>query len=316
MKTTYALFLGCTIPVRLKQYEKASRAVLGKLGIELVGIADFNCCGYPLRNIDRSAFVLSSARNIALAERLGLDVLTLCQCGFGTMRMAAYLLNEDLELKAGINRVLSKENLTYSGRIRIQHLLGVLFRDVGLEAIKARMSRTYSNLKVAAHYGCHALRPSRVMQFDDPVAPSMFDRLVAVTGAESLDWPMKLDCCGGPLKGTDDRMALDFAEKKLEDALEAGARCLTTACPFCQIQFDTVPLRMAFERGGRHYLPSILYPQLLGLCLGLDRTDLGLESNCGDMSPIETCLNDAADAAGSGDKADATPRIMTAAAAV
>ena len=286
----FSIFLGCNIPVRLKQYETASRAVLRELGVELVDIEEFNCCGYPLRNIDLKAFVLSSARNLALAERQNLDMITLCKCGYGTLRMADHLLKEDAALREEINAVLAKEGLKYGADIQIKHLLAVLFNDVGIEAIKKKIIRSYENLKIATHYGCHALRPSNVVQFDDPVGPSLFDQLVEVTGAESVDWPTKLDCCGGPLLGTNDELSLDFTEKKLADARRAGAQYLTTGCTFCQVQFDTVQMMMATEKGTNHHVPSILYPQLLGLCMGLDKDALKLESNQIDITGIEGFL--------------------------
>ena len=226
----FALFLGCNIPVRLKQYETSSRAVLRELGVTLVDIPEFNCCGYPLRNIDFKAFVLSSARDLDLAERQGLDMLVLCKCGYGTLRTADHLLKENASLREEINAILGKEGLKYEGDVQVRHLLSVLFNDVGIEAIKEKITRPYENLKIATQYGCHALRPSKVVQFDDPVAPSLFDQLVEVTGAESVDWSTKLECCGGPLLGTNDQLSFEFAEKKLADAKRAGAQYLATVC--------------------------------------------------------------------------------------
>ncbi len=286
----FASFLGCNIPVRLKHYESASRAVLRELGVELVDIAEFNCCGYPLRNIDLKAFVLSSARNLALAERQNLNMMILCKCGYGTLRMADHLMREDAPLREEVNALLTREGLKYEGDIQVKHLLSVLFKDVGIETIKEKITRPYENLKIATHYGCHALRPSNIVQFDDPVAPSLFDQLVEVTGAESVDWPTKLDCCGGPLLGTNDELSLDFTEKKLADARKAGAQYLTTGCTFCQVQFDTVQKMMATEKGTNHYVPSILYPQLLGLCMGIDKSVLGLDSNQIDVTGVENFL--------------------------
>jgi heterodisulfide reductase subunit B2 len=278
MSKRFAIFLGCNIPARLKQYETSSRAVLSQLDVDLVDIPDFNCCGYPLRNINRNAFLLSSARNMALAEQQNLDLLTLCQCGYGTFRMAEYLMARDAVLKEEINNILSKEGLRYEGKIEIRHLLSLFYHDIGLDAIKEKIEKPYENLQVAVHYGCHALRPSNVVRFDDPVAPTLFDRLVEITGAESIAWPTKLDCCGGPLSGIHDSLSLDFAEIKMEDARKAGAHCIATACPYCQIQFDTIPKRMVFERGEDHRIPAILYPQLLGLSMGIDADILGVDS--------------------------------------
>ena len=286
----YALFLGCNIPVRLKHYESASRAVLRELGVELIDIPEFNCCGYPLRNIDLKAFVLSSARNLALAERQNLNMIILCKCGYGTIRMADHLIREDKHLREEVNRILAKEGLSYNADTQVKHILSVLFNDVGIEVIKEKITRPYENLKIATHYGCHALRPSNIVQFDDPVAPSLFDQLVEVTGAESVEWSTKLDCCGGPLLGTNDELSWNFTEKKLADARMAGAHYLTTGCTFCQVQFDSVQKMVATEKDTNHHVPTILYPQLLGLCMGLDKNLLGLDSNQIDITGIEGFL--------------------------
>ncbi len=286
----FAIFLGCNIPIRLKQYERASRAVLQELGVSLVDIPEFNCCGYPLRNIDLKAFVLSSARNLALAERQNLNMVVLCKCGYGTFRMAEYLMKESAALREEVNRILRKEGLKYQGDIQVKHILSVLSEDLGVEAIKEKIKRPYQNLRIATHYGCHALRPSNVVKFDDPVAPSLFDRLVEVTGAESIDWSAKLDCCGAPLLGTNDELSLGFTQKKLTDAKSAGADYLTTGCAFCQIQFDTVQETIAAEEGTNSQLPSILYPQLLGLCMGIDKKTLGLDMNRIDITGAEGFL--------------------------
>lgn len=286
----YALFLGCNIPIRLKQYETSSRAVLQELGVTLVDIPDFNCCGYPLRNIDLKAFVLSAARNLALAERQNLDMVVLCKCGYGTLRMAGHLMKENAPLREEVNAILSREGLKYKGDIQVKHLLSILFHDVGTETIREKVTRPYQNLKIATHYGCHALRPSKIVQFDDPVSPSLFDQLVEATGAESVDWPTKLDCCGGPLLGTHDELSLDFTQKKLADAKRAGAHYLTTGCTFCQVQFDAVQKTMEPGPGLNHHLPSILYPQLLGLCMGIKKVALGLDSNEIDITGVENFL--------------------------
>jgi len=285
-----AIFLGCNIPIRLRQYETASRAVLEKLGVTLVDIPEFNCCGYPLRNIDLKAFVLSSARNLALSERENLNLVVLCKCGYGTFRMAEYLMKENRRLREEVNRILAKEGLKYEAKVQVRHLLSVLFHDVGTDAIKGKVLRPYEDLKIATHYGCHALRPSPIVQFDDPVAPSLFDQLVELTGAESVDWSSKLECCGAPLLGTNDALSLDFTEKKLTDARSAGAHYLTTGCVFCQLQFDTIQKEMATNGGTNHQVPPILYPQLLGLCMGLDQEILGLDNNDIDVTGVQDFL--------------------------
>ncbi|MBW2039731.1 MAG: CoB--CoM heterodisulfide reductase iron-sulfur subunit B family protein [Deltaproteobacteria bacterium] len=287
----FALFFGCTIPARLSQYESSARAILGKLDVGLVDIREFNCCGYPLRNINFKAFVLLSARNLALAEKEHLNIMTLCQCCFGSLKKANHLLKEDRSIRKEVNSILKREGLKYEGEIEVRHLLQILYHEVGVESIQGKIEKRYEGLKIAAHYGCHVLRPSQIMQFDNPVSPTLFDQLVGVTGAESIYWSTKLDCCGAPLWGINDELSIDLTKKKLEDGKQSGADYLCVACPYCQIQFDTVQKMILVKQGGNHHLPSILYPQLLGLCMGIDREILGLNINQVPIKGIEDFLS-------------------------
>jgi len=287
----YAFFLGCNIPARLKQYESSSRAILGRLGVELIDIKDFNCCGYPLQNIDFKASVLSATRNLALAEKENLNMIVLCKCGFGMLKHADHLIKEDPSLKKEINDILKKEGLEFKEGIEIKHLLSVLYHDVGIDSIKEKITKPYNELKIATHYGCHALRPSEIVEFDNPINPTLFDKLVEVTGAESIFWESRLDCCGAPLFGSNDDLSMDLTKKKLLNAKESGADYLCDACAYCHMQFDTVQMMLNNVKGGNHLLPSILYPQLLGLSLGIDGETLGLEMNQIDITSIEGFLS-------------------------
>jgi heterodisulfide reductase subunit B2 len=275
----FALFLGCNIPARLPQYESSAKAVLENLGVELTEIKEFNCCGYPLRNIDFKSFVLASARNLALAEKEGLNIMSLCKCCLGSLKKVDHLLKENDGLREDVNRILGKEGLTYNGEIDVKHLLSVLYHDVGVASIEEKIEKPFEGLKIATHYGCHVLRPSNVVQFDDPVAPSIFDELVEVTGAQSIDWTAKLECCGAPLLGINDDLSTDLTAKKLLNGKKSGADYLCTACPYCQMQFDTVQKKILSKYDIDGALPSILFPQLLGLSMGIDGETLGITMN-------------------------------------
>jgi heterodisulfide reductase subunit B len=275
----FALFLGCNIPVRLSQYETSTKAVLGRLGMGLAEIKQFNCCGYPMRNFDHKTFVLAAARNLALAEKKSLNILSLCKCCYGSLKKADHLLKEDASLREEINLILKKEYLEYRGDLEVKHLLSLLYQDVGIEVIKEEIEKPFSGLNIATHYGCHALRPSQIVAFDDPVAPTIFDQLVEVTGAESISWPAKLDCCGAPLWGINDDLSMDLTAKKLKDGKQSGAEYICAACTYCHIQFDTVQQMILSTRGNNLTLPSVLYPQLLGLSMGMDEKTLGLSMN-------------------------------------
>ena len=286
----FALFQGCNIPARVRQYADATQAICNKVDIELIEMDTFNCCGYPARNIDHRTFVLSAAKNLAVAEMAGLDMLVMCKCCYGALKKAEHVLGDDQDLKESINTVLAKEKLHYEGRAGIKHLLMVLHRDVGIENLKASISKTFAGLQIAVSYGCHALRPSNVTGFDDPVSPNIFDELVEITGAFSVDWTRKLDCCGAPLTGINDQLAMDMAAKKIASAKEAGAHYLCTACPYSHIQFDWVQHRMAANFEKYEPLAAILYPQLIGLCMGIDQTTLGLSNNRLELADISSFL--------------------------
>jgi len=282
----YALFLGCNIPARVQQYETSARSVLAELGVDIEDIKEFNCCGYPLRNSDFKTFVLFSARNLALTEKLGLNMITLCKCCYGSLKMAEHHMKEDPLLKDEINEILAKEGLEYNGNLEIKHFLSVLYSDIGINTLKEKITMSFKDIKIATHYGCHALRPSNIMQFDNPVSPVIFDRLVELTGAKSIDWSLKLECCGAPVLGINDDLSMNLTEKKLTDGKKAGADYLCTACPWCHLQFDSVQKMMIEQRRLNNHLPAILFPQLLGLAMGIDKQTLGINMNQIDISAI------------------------------
>jgi heterodisulfide reductase subunit B2 len=271
----YSLFPGCKIPYYVPQYETASRLVLKAFGLELEEL-EFNCCGYPIRFLDFKAFIFSSARNIALAGQRGLPLLCLCKCCYGTLRYADLLLKKNEPLLKEVNGLLTPEGLRYPERVEIKHLLTVLFEDIGPETISKKNIRPFQSLKVAAHYGCHILRPRDVVQFDNPFNPTKFERLVEATGASTVDWSLRTQCCGESLWEKNKELSLALTTKKIENAQVYGADVLCVACTHCQMQFDRVGETMKNEAGEDQGVPSILYPQLLGLSLGLDGEALGL----------------------------------------
>ena len=286
----FALFQGCNIPARVSQYADATLAVCRKLEIELVEINEFNCCGYPARHIDHRAFVLSAAKNLALAEKSGLEMMVMCKCCYGSLKKAENVLAEDPDLKKDINAVLAKEKLHYEGRGAVKHLLTALHRDVGIDKLKPVIINNFSGLQIAVSYGCHALRPSNITRFDDPVSPGIFDELVEITGAFSVDWARKLDCCGAPLTGINDRLAMDMAARKITSARDAGADYICTACPYTHIQFDWVQKQMAADSDNWQTVAPILYPQLLGLCMQIEPSTLGLSNNRLEIADITSFL--------------------------
>ncbi len=284
----FALFIGCNIPARLGQYLTSARAVLDRLGIELVDFRSFGCCGYPLRAVDQKGYLLSSARNLAIAEKAGLEMLALCKCCFGSLKKATRVLEENPSLKEEINRFLQREGLRYQGRVQVKHLLSVLYHDLGLKTIQNKIIRPYQGLKIAPQVGCHALRPSPITQFDDPIHPVLFDALVRVTGAESLVWDSRLDCCGAPLRGVNDVVSRQRGRDKIIKSREAGADYLCTACPFCHLQFEAVRKEQTVSERSGEPAALVLYTQLLGLSMGLDREILGSQEGSAEIESLRS----------------------------
>lgn len=274
----FAFFPGCKIPFYLNEYGQATRSVLAALDVRLEEM-EFSCCGYPVRHLNFESFILSAARNLALAERKDLTILTPCKCCFGNLKHADHWMRERNGLREDVNGMLRKEGLEWTGTGQVRHLLSVLAEDVGLGPLKVRVKHPLNGLKVAVQYGCHALRPGNIVQFDNPLAPKMFENLISLTGAENVTGSRRLECCGAPLWEKNHDLSIELMKKKIADAGEAGADCLCTACTYCQIQFDTVQRTVRAEHNDGEPMPSILYPQLLGMSFGLPRAALGMEAS-------------------------------------
>ena len=276
----------CTTPVFLQQYESSTNAILAKLGIEVVDIKEFGCCGYPLKNSSKKAYAACSARNLSLAQERNLNIMTFCNCCYRTLKHVDALMSEDAELRKDINKTLGKEGLRYEGGVKVRHLMEVLYEDIGILKIQKEIVSVYKDLKIAVHYGCHVLRPRELNRFSDPGTRSIFDQLVALTGVLTTPWQSQLECCGSPMLGVDNELSMDLLERKIADARLSGADFLCVACPYCQLQFDRVQRMLISERKGNRPIPSILYTQLLGLALGIDGETLGIEKNELDISGI------------------------------
>ncbi|WP_319583641.1 CoB--CoM heterodisulfide reductase iron-sulfur subunit B family protein [uncultured Pseudodesulfovibrio sp.] len=274
----YAYFPGCKIPHHLPQYGDSVRAVCRSLDVELVDI-EFNCCGYPVRHESELASVFSAACNFALAERAGVPIMTPCKCCFGNLKYAASRLHENAYLAGEVEGLLAREGLAMPQRFEVRHLLTVLDSDVGAETLAERATLPLYGVKVACHYGCHALRPGKVTGFDDPLAPTVFERVVTALGAQTVDWALRLECCGHPLRGRDDVISESLMRRKLESANDAGAHVLATACTYCQMQFDVERDRHPFNSPWRTMPPAVLVSQLVGAALGFEEARLGLSRN-------------------------------------
>jgi heterodisulfide reductase subunit B len=270
----YLIFLGCAIPYRVSSFEISSRKVLDRLGVELVEMPEFNCCGLPLDPVSHETMLIMAAKNLALAERQGLNILTLCPGCAGTLKKVNKILKADKALKEEINTHLKEVNLEFKGTIEAKHLLQLLKEDVGIEKIKNSVVKPLTNLKVAEHNGCHILRPKEFIGFDDPEDPQTLKMLIEATGATCLDYIDETECCGAPSVGVSDKVALALAKDKLSHVKQVDAQALITICPFCHIMYDTNELRIEKLFNETYGIPILHYPQLLGLAMGMTPEEL------------------------------------------
>ncbi len=285
-ESKYLIFLGCAIPYRVAAFEISARRVLATLGVRLEEMPEFNCCGLPLDPVSHEMMLILAARNLALAEQKGLDIITLCPGCAGTLKKVNRTLKEDSALRDEINSHLKEAGLEFKGTQNTKHFMQVLIEDVGLESVKNSVKRPLAMLKVAEHNGCHILRPKEFIGFDDPENPQTLRTLVEATGARCLDYMDETECCGAPSVGVSDKVALQLARDKLNHVKSVEAEAMVTICPFCHIMYDTNELRIEKTFNETYGIPILHYPQLLGLAMGLKPCELALDELRVDASKV------------------------------
>jgi heterodisulfide reductase subunit B len=278
--TRYALYLGCTVPVRGINYEVSARKVAERLGVELVDVDGFSCCGFPAKPLNWEIGLLMAARNLALAEAQGLDVLTLCSACTGTLTEANHRLKEDAKLRTWANEQLAEMGHSYAGTVRVRHFARMLYEEVGVDVLREAVTMDLSDFGFAPHYGCHYLKPSHLYDgFDDPENPQSLDRLIEATGARVVRYEDEGQCCGGGILGFDEETALLVTKQKLDHVTAAGADGLVLICPFCAVMYEANQRRVESLYETTYKLPVLYYPQLLGLAMGFSLDEMGIKLN-------------------------------------
>ncbi|MCK4575441.1 CoB--CoM heterodisulfide reductase subunit B [candidate division WOR-3 bacterium] len=276
----YAFFMGCTIPARAMNYEIATRKIADKLGIELVDLLDFSCCGLPVKSVDFFTSIVMAAKNIAVAEEKGLDMCVLCNGCAVTLVEANHLLKHDEEMKKKVNVELAKIGREFKGTIETKHLARILYEDVGVDKIKKEIKYPLDDFKFAAHYGCHYFKPSVVFEkFDDPEFPVSIDKLIEATGAPPVQYSTKTDCCGGGILAVSQDIALKMTKTKLDELHEINVDALISVCPFCSVMYDANQKSVEKDFEGEYDIPVLYYPQALGLALGIPSQELEFKRN-------------------------------------
>jgi heterodisulfide reductase subunit B len=277
-----SLFLGCVIPNRYPGIEMATKLCLAKMDIDCVELKGASCCPAPglFRSFDKASWLALAARNIVLSEEMDRDILTICNGCFSTLADANRILKNDTFLREQTNGHLAKTGREFKGNIDIRHIIEYLYTEMGPERIRNHVERPL-NIRVAIHYGCHLLKPSRERGLGSFERPEFFDELVECLGATSVDYPDKNECCGagGGVRSALKEDSLKLAQHKLSRIKDAGIDCIVNACPFCHMQFDTGQEEIRQITGIEYNIPILHYTQLLGLALGFSPRMLGINLN-------------------------------------
>ena len=280
----YALYPGCVMPTEQYALEMSVREVIPHFDIELVNLKGFSCCGEPIKSVNQMLTLTLSARNLAITEKEGLDVLAPCPMCHLALSNCKRILDTDPSMNERVNKFLEDEGLKYSGTANIIHTVELLHNVIGIEKIKEKVKKPLKDLKVATHYGCHLFRPSEVGRPVDSENPQEMETILKAIGAKPIVYPEKLDCCGGLLTANLPESALTKTGQKLQRVQEQGFDVFIDVCPWCHRQYDAKQTKAGETVAAKLEVPVLYLTQLLGLSLGISKEKLGLDLN---LSPVD-----------------------------
>jgi heterodisulfide reductase subunit B len=279
----YAFFLGCMIPNRYPNIELSIRNSMANLGVELVDMNGASCCPAPgaIRSFSNRFWLAAAARNISIAEEMGLDIVTGCNGCYGTLKEANKTLRQSEAKKEWVNKILKEAGAKeYRGTIEIKQLVEALYADVGTQRI-SELIENPRPLRAAVHYGCHIVKPTELRRWGATENPRFLDELVEATGARSVEYKDKQMCCGagGGVRSSNLVVAIDMIREKLRNIKAANVDCIVDCCPFCHMQLEGGQLEIKKQFGEDFSIPVLYYTQLLGLAIGLSKEELGVHKN-------------------------------------
>jgi len=280
----FVFYPGCVMQTEQYALELSLREILPKFDVELVDVQGFSCCGEPLKSVNQMLSVSLAARNIALAEKEGLDMFVPCPMCHLAMSECKRILDTDEEMKQRVNTFLKDDALTYKGKAALISILDMFHEVIGLKKLKEQVIRPLDSLKVASHYGCHLIRPSEIGRPDDAENPQKMEQILSTIGAKPEDYPEKLDCCGALLNANLPETALTKTGQKLQKVEEYGFNALVDVCPWCHRQFDARQKKAGETVAAKLNIPVVYLTQLIGLSIGISEEKLGLNLN---LSPVE-----------------------------
>jgi heterodisulfide reductase subunit B2 len=272
----YAYYPGCSLETAASPYDKSVREVFKALGINLHEIEDWNCCGATMyMSVNNTVAYSISARNLALAQKMGMDVCAPCSSCFTILQKTNRYIDWDPKEREKINQALAAANLVYDKPVAVRHPLDILVNEIGLDTIKAKVVNSLAGLKVAPYYGCQIVRPYGY--FDDVDDPVTMNKLLQALGAEVTHYPGKVRCCGGMLMTTEENIALKLNLGLLQAAVDNGAEMIATACPLCQMNLEAYQNKINQAFGKNFNIPIVYFTHLVGVALGMSPAKMGLD---------------------------------------
>ncbi|MCJ7702426.1 MAG: CoB--CoM heterodisulfide reductase iron-sulfur subunit B family protein [Anaerolineales bacterium] len=281
----FALFPGCSLEKMAASYNRSSIETTEQFGIELQELEDWNCCGATTYfHIDQLLAFTLVARNLAIAEKEGLDFVAPCSACYKNAYFTNEYIKEDPDLAEHINYALEQDDLQFQGNLKVHHIIDIFANEIGTEEIEAKVTNPLTGLKVAPYYGCQIVRPRK--NGEEIENPQFFEEILSAMGAEPVDFAERLRCCGGSLIMTSRRAALDMVRVLLHNAVSSGADVIATACPLCQVNLECYQTQVNEEFGTNFAVPVLYFTQLMGLALGMPRKRLGIGSELVSVAPI------------------------------
>ncbi len=283
---TVPYFPGCTCKADALPFEVSAKAIMRELGIELREWDRWTCCGtvYSLTT-DDLIHQLGPARNLIRVQEEGSDrVVTICSMCYSTLKLSAMMFQEDEEKLQKLNDFLYDE-VDYEGGVRVMHLLEMLRDDIGFDAVKARVKRPLEGLKVAPYYGCTLVRPTEI-GIDDREEPRVMHDLLEALGAEVVDSPFKVECCGSYETVNRPELVAEKCHRILSDAINRGADLVVTSCPLCEFNLDDRQEAISSIAPRFTGIPVLYFTSLAAIAFDLPEEEWGLESAKVDPRPV------------------------------
>ncbi len=281
----FAYFPGCSLEKIALSYNNSSMETSKILGVELQELEDWNCCGATTYfHVDQLLAYTLTARNLAMAEKEGLDLVAPCSACYKNAYFTNKYFKADPDVAEHINYALEEDDLQFNGNINVHHIMDIYVNEVGFDAIKEKVKKPLEGLKVAPYYGCQIVRPRK--NGEEVENPQFFEDLVSAMGAEAVDFPERLRCCGGSLIMTSRHAALDMVRVLLKSAVDSGADVIATACPLCQVNLECYQLQVNEDFGTDFKVPVVYFTQLLGLALGMSKKKVGIGKELVSAAPI------------------------------